>query len=374
MPRASSKSAPSSAARPGGRRSASSRSASRASTSLPLGAPLVVGASARLECATFTATASRDRSRESRGPSETPAVATVDAAGVVTGLAPGRARVPRHLRQRRRRPSRSRSCAIRSARWPSSHDRPRCAPATSSASSTMASGEGGAALSPAVQWTVSGGGARIDADGGFVAERPGTYLVTAAAGTRMATASVVVTPRHAERKLEVVGRTPIEEFQTLEQWVFGHYLYVSSALAGSLVVYDIAESGQAGQSRHADLRRAHHQRRQRDRRRPARRADARRRLEPQERHRLSRHVDACPSEGAVRVHRDGDRRRAQRVHRRPLRLSHRRCDRVDARDQPRGSGAPEGSRAVGSAARRPAAVRRRVAFRSPAAATCTTSR
>jgi hypothetical protein len=50
----------------------------------------------------------------------------------------------------------------------------------------------------------------------------------------------VVTPRQVERRLEVVGRTPLEEFQVLEQWVFGHYLYVSSAFAGSLVVYDIA--------------------------------------------------------------------------------------------------------------------------------------
>jgi hypothetical protein len=38
-----------------------------------------------------------------------------------------------------------------------------------------------------------------------------------------------------------VGRTPLEEFQTLEQWVFGKYLYATSAMAGKLWVYDISK-------------------------------------------------------------------------------------------------------------------------------------
>ena len=61
-----------------------------------------------------------------------------------------------------------------------------------------------------VQWSVGGAGATIDPDGGFVAEKAGTFLVTATYGTRVATASVVVEARGVQRALEVVGRTPAE--------------------------------------------------------------------------------------------------------------------------------------------------------------------
>ena len=40
--------------------------------------------------------------------------------------------------------------------------------------------------------------------------------------------------------LEVVGRTPLEEFQTMEQWIVGKYAYVTSIIAGRLWVYDIS--------------------------------------------------------------------------------------------------------------------------------------
>src|SRR4029453_7130510 len=45
---------------------------------------------------------------------------------------------------------------------------------------------------------------------------------------------------NVQRTLEVVGRTPQEEFQTLEQWIVGNYAYVTSAMAGRLWVYDIS--------------------------------------------------------------------------------------------------------------------------------------
>ena len=98
---------------------------------------------------------------------------------------------------------------------------------------------GGGKPLPSVQWSVNGAGATIDADGGFVAERPGTFLVTATYGTRVATSSVVVSARNVQRPLELVGRSPAEEFQTLEQWTFGNHLYATSALSGKLWVYDI---------------------------------------------------------------------------------------------------------------------------------------
>ena len=59
-------------------------------------------------------------------------------------------------------------------------------------------------------------------------------------GDRSATASVVVNARNVQREFEVVGRAPVEEFQVLEQWIAGNYMYVTSAVAGRLWVYDIS--------------------------------------------------------------------------------------------------------------------------------------
>src|SRR4030095_1525516 len=41
---------------------------------------------------------------------------------------------------------------------------------------------------PAIRWSVAGDGATIEPDGGFVAERPGTYTITASSGDRSAIA------------------------------------------------------------------------------------------------------------------------------------------------------------------------------------------
>src|SRR5207253_11475823 len=80
----------------------------------------------------------------------------------------------------------------------------------------------------------------IESDGGFVAERPGTYIVTATSGDRNAIASVVVTPRNAERELQVVGRAPIKDMQAAEQWIFKNYAYVST-ISDKVLVYDISD-------------------------------------------------------------------------------------------------------------------------------------
>jgi plastocyanin len=91
-----------------------------------------------------------------------------------------------------------------------------------------------------VRWSVSGTGATVWPDGGFVAEQPGSYVVTASSGDRSAAASIVVTPRNVARPLELVGRTPLEEFQSAEQWIVGKYAYLTSIMAGRLWVYDIS--------------------------------------------------------------------------------------------------------------------------------------
>ena len=106
---------------------------------------------------------------------------------------------------------------------------------------SVASGQANARVSAVVRWSVSGVGATIDADGGFVAETPGSYAVTATIGDRSAVASVTVVPREVARELEVVGRTPQEEFQAAEQWIIGKYAYLSSIMAGRVWVYDISD-------------------------------------------------------------------------------------------------------------------------------------
>ena len=106
---------------------------------------------------------------------------------------------------------------------------------------SVAAGQTNARISAIARWSISGAGATIDADGGFVAEKPGSYAVTATIGERSAVATVTVVPREVARELEVVGRTAQEEFQTAEQWIVGNYAYVSSIMAGRVWVYDISD-------------------------------------------------------------------------------------------------------------------------------------
>jgi hypothetical protein len=101
---------------------------------------------------------------------------------------------------------------------------------------------GGAVENPIVRWSVSGMGAFVESDGAFVAERPGSYSVFAVSGSVVATGSIVVTPRNAERELEVVGRIQSGDIQRAEQWIFGDLAYFSS-IADQLDVYRLSEGG-----------------------------------------------------------------------------------------------------------------------------------
>jgi len=105
----------------------------------------------------------------------------------------------------------------------------------------VAKGEKDAPMTaPAVRWAITGDGAAIEPDGGFVAEKPGSYAVTAVSGDRAAVATVTVAPRDVTRELQVVGRAPQEEFQAAEEWIIGNYAYLTSIMAGRLWVYDIS--------------------------------------------------------------------------------------------------------------------------------------
>jgi hypothetical protein len=204
-------------------------------TITPLAAPLVPGAAARLDARTFTKDGIPREGVEVVWKSESPSVATIDAAGVVTAVAPGRATI----RATSEQGTTTGVVVVAANTVQSMTVEPRLKHARTGDVVRFSARGAGRAL-PSVQWSVNGAGATIDPDGGFVAERSGTFLVTASYGTRLAHASVVVESRNVQRALEVVGRTPGEDFQTLEQWTFGDYLYATSALSGKLWVYDIS--------------------------------------------------------------------------------------------------------------------------------------
>jgi hypothetical protein len=99
---------------------------------------------------------------------------------------------------------------------------------------------GGSLAEPFVRWSVSSDGATVGEDGAFVAERPGTYLVTAASGEVTAAASIVVVPRAVGRALDVVGRVPVTTVQAAEQWIVGDHAYVST-IADRVWVFDVSD-------------------------------------------------------------------------------------------------------------------------------------
>ena len=93
----------------------------------------------------------------------------------------------------------------------------------------------------AARWSVDGGSglASIDGTGAFVAEQPGRYTITAAAGNRVADQVVTVTPRRVTRGMEVLGRVPVH-FRSAEVWVHpgGACAYLST-IADRVYAIDI---------------------------------------------------------------------------------------------------------------------------------------
>src|SRR5690349_2944380 len=204
----------------------------------PLATPLVVGSNAQLDAVTRIFSGDPRTGVPIDWTSDNARVATVDAGGVVTAIAPGKATitatsgaatnsttitvVKNNLR------SLLVSAAKKSAR-------------TGDVIRLTAKGDPAGDIT--TRWSVSGAGATIDADGSFVAEKPGTYIVTATSGNVSSSASIVVAPRNLEREIEVVGRVPFKEFQGAEQWIIGNYAYYST-ISDRFLVYDISNPAQ----------------------------------------------------------------------------------------------------------------------------------
>ncbi len=197
--------------------------------------PIVAGSAAKLMATARTANGNPSADAKIKWVSEKASVATVDAAGLVTGVAPGSAVI------RATSDDASEKVTVQVVR--DAVRKLTVKPATTEARTGdvvhfAASADIGRA--PSVRWSVSGSGASIYDDGAFVAERAGTYVITASSGQHNASASVVVRPRNVEREVEVVSHVPMPDLQMSEEWIIGHHAYLAT-VADKLFVYDIAD-------------------------------------------------------------------------------------------------------------------------------------
>ncbi len=162
-------------------------------------------------------------------------VATVDAGGVVTGVGPGKAVITATSGE---------ANATTTITVAKSNLRSLMVTASTASARTgdvvHFSAKGDPSGDFTTRWSVSGSGATVDYDGGFVAERPGSYIVTATSGNISASSSIVITPRNLEREIKVIGRIPMKEFQGAEQWIIGNYAYYST-IHDRFLVYDISD-------------------------------------------------------------------------------------------------------------------------------------
>lgn len=205
-----------------------------------LNAPLVAGGAYKLNAKVIGANGDPRDDVKLEWSSSDSSIAVVDSAGLVTGLAPGKAK----LTAKSEGASGETLIEVVKSAVRAVTIEPRTANARTGDvirfSAMVKDAAGGAIKSAAVRWSVSGDGATIEPDGGFVAARPGSYVVTAAAGDQSSVATVVVAPRNAERALELVGRVRLKDIQSAEQWMFGNYLYVSTVW-DQVQVYDISD-------------------------------------------------------------------------------------------------------------------------------------
>ncbi len=197
--------------------------------------PLMVGGSARLDAVTRIFSGDPRTGVPIEWTSDDPQVARVSSGGVVTGVGPGKATITATSGSATTKTTiavaKSSLNALLVSEGPKTARTGDVIPFSAKAAPDTA---------VTVQWSVNGNGATIDNDGKFVADLPGTYIVTASSGTMSSSSSVLVTSRNLERELEVVGRAPFKEFQGAEQWIIGNYAYYST-IADRFLVYDISD-------------------------------------------------------------------------------------------------------------------------------------
>lgn len=201
----------------------------------PITTPLVVGGTLQLEATTRIFSGDPRSGVPITWTSDKPAVATVDAGGVVTGIAPGKATLEATSGMAA---GTTTITVVKNTLTGLTIEPGSSSARTGDIVHFTARGTPNNNFTP--RWSVSGNGATIYSDGGFVAEDPGTYIVTASSGNLSTSASVVVTLRNADRELQVVGRAPFKEFQGAEEWIIGNYAYYST-ISDRFLVYDVSD-------------------------------------------------------------------------------------------------------------------------------------
>jgi plastocyanin len=203
---------------------------------------LVVGGAEKITVVARSADGSPRSDAVIKWSSERPSIASVDAAGLVIGIAPGSATIKATSE------GASNSVTLQVVR--DAVRKVTVKPAFAEArtgdvvhfSAVALEGSAAQLKDSAVRWSLSssGTGAMVYPDGAFVAEKAGTYVVIASNGQHSAAASVVVRPRNVEREVDVVAHVPMPDLQMSEEWIIGHHAYLST-IADKLFVYDIAD-------------------------------------------------------------------------------------------------------------------------------------
>jgi hypothetical protein len=214
----------------------------------PVKHPLVVGGRYKLNATPRASNGDPRSDGTVTWTSDNPAVVRVDASGVITGVAEGRAVITGVSGSGR---SSITANVVRNTVTGLSIEPVSTKARTGDVVRLTARATGAPAGfdNHAVAWAVEGReGARIDPDGAFVAELPGTYVVTATSGERQSHTSIVVSPRNVERSLDVVSHVLTKDamdkngqvIPTAEQWIVGNHAYVST-ISDKLLVYDITD-------------------------------------------------------------------------------------------------------------------------------------
>jgi hypothetical protein len=202
----------------------------------PKAATIVVGQSLRPIALSYSK--ANDRTADPvRWRSSEPKVAAVDQAGVITGLAPGHARLTAAAR--------GAAATLELRVVPGTVAKLALAPANSTVrqgdvvsfrvNARDAGGKTVEGLTPT--WSFSPGDGQLGLDGRFVAYRTGVYTVTAMLGRRTASTTVTVRERDVRRPVTVVGRLPRTDFATSEVWIHpnGKVAYLGTHMGGDRV-------------------------------------------------------------------------------------------------------------------------------------------
>ncbi len=203
----------------------------------------MAGQRLRLTGRVFSASKDKRNDRVSWS-SANPAVATVNAAGLVSAVGAGTTNITASVAGvRRQLPVTVVPGAISSLTLTPNNVEARTGEVLRFAIDAKdGKGKSIAGLTPT--WTFSPGHGTIDPDGAFVGYEAGEYTVTASFGTRSVEATINLVERDVRRPLTLVGRLPRSRFSTEEVWLHqdGKHAYLGSGGGGDvLYALDISD-------------------------------------------------------------------------------------------------------------------------------------